>query len=675
MKSCKSLKRGPLQNNLLGGQRVAKRNSVIKPALARRQTKRVASRFSRLSKLKIPTLTFSYLSRRPKQPFCAIDPVFPESRRLRLNIAFIFVFIGAGIIVSRLYSLQATEQQKWLQYASNQYSSSIEIAGARGTIVDTVGRTLAASVESIAVGVHPKKSNEKLAKKLADILNEKESEITKKLKSRASFVWLARGVPLEKEAELRALETKGVSIFRDFRRYYPQGQLAGALLGRVSREGKGQSGIELMLNDALQAEERKLSVKRDARGRFTTVSEWKAPESNTSGHILNALLSLGSDNNAYAAEVDYREEGAAVQLTIDSMMQNILEEEFLRGHKESKAKTVYGLVMDAYSGEILALGQTPGFNPNTERVSPRDLRNIISQNNFEPGSTLKPLVAAAALDAGVVRANESMDCLKSGRYPVGPHIVRDAHPVGRVNFSEALVRSSNICMAKVGQRLGEKRLHKVLVDFGFGKKTGANLPGEASGILRDVSNWREIDVATHSFGQGIAVTAVQLVRAYSALANGGMLVLPKIVHTGNDGLSSQKRIISEQTAKEVSSILEEVTTSEHGTGKRAAIPGLRVAGKTGTAQKAKENGHGYDSKNVLSSFIGFVDGSDIGVNRTLTMLVVVDEPGVNPRWGGTVAAPIFRRSMKRMLSYLMANKPISDAELRTAALKKRNSLL
>ena len=310
--------------------------------------------------------------------------------------------------------------------------------------------------------------------------------------------------------------------------------------------------------------------------------------------------------------------------------------------------------MDADSGDILGMAQVPRFDPNKfENVSPEDLRNVLIQDSFEPGSTMKPLVAAAALESKVVSSTERMNC-ESGQYAFGKKVVRDVHPVGIVPFSEALVRSSNICMAKVGVRLGRDRLRKALSNFGFGATTEIELPGESKGILRPASEWKDIDVATHSYGQGVAVTALQIVQAYAALANGGYLVKPRIVKDEPHG--EAKPVVSSTVANKVAEILAGVTESGHGTGKQARISGLRVSGKTGTAQKASLKGRGYDTDRILASFIGFVDANAIGVDRRLVMLVAVDEPGVTPRWGGVLAAPVFKHSMERVLSHLLTNE-------------------
>lgn len=350
----------------------------------------------------------------------------------------------------------------------------------------------------------------------------------------------------------------------------------------------------------------------------------------------------------------FRDEGGALELSIDSVVQQILEEELDLGRETAHAKRTFGLVLDAQTGEILAMGQSlaseAGKSKDQRYSSSESLRNVVLQDAFEPGSTFKPVVAALALDRRVVQPNELINC-ENGNYRVGPNVVRDVHPVGIVPFTEVLVRSSNVGMTKVGSRLGQVLLHDLLAGFGFGQQSGVELAGEGRGILRPVSRWRPIDLATHSFGQGVSVTAIQLTRAYGALANGGMLIEPTILK--RTGPAKGVRVLREEVANTVAKALVGVVEGEHGTGKEAAISGLAVSGKTGTAQKARSTGRGYDPDKILASFIGFVDGAQLGVNKRLVMFVAVDEPGVKPRWGGVVAAPVFRRTMERVLAQFL----------------------
>lgn len=574
----------------------------------------------------------------------------------RMGMLSSVISCGALLVVGRLYSLQGAEFTKWQGIAEKQHKASVRVQGARGSVVDAMGRSLAVSVKAVSIGVHPGEITDlpRVVDSLARILGRDAKEIRAKVTEKKPFVWLARGLPVSLAAELKPLKLEGISMVQEFRRYYPQGGIAGPVLGRVSRDGDGLSGIERQFESELKAADLRLPMRRDARGKLLNVS----------GPSHDEDISLVRSSHELAPVV--REEGEVVAISLDAVVQGIVEEEFNRGEKESQARRVFGLVMDAETGEVLSLAQSSSFNPNRfDNVDPSELRSAVLQDNFEPGSTLKPIIAALALDAGKVSATENIDC-ENGRFQIGKHTIRDVHPSGVLSFGEVLVRSSNICMAKMGIRMGKNRLFSSLRDFGFGSTTEIQLQGEAKGILRDVSKWSEVDQATHSFGQGISVTALQMVQAYAALANGGLLVHPTLRKQLPGERREARRVLSASAANTVGDILTGVTEGEHGTGKNAAISGVKVHGKTGTAQKARENGRGYDPDKILASFVGFVNAEEIGLKRKLVMFVGVDEPGVTPRWGGAVAAPVFKRAMSRILTHLLTTGDQGDptAEVR-----------
>jgi cell division protein FtsI (penicillin-binding protein 3) len=401
----------------------------------------------------------------------------------------------------------------------------------------------------------------------------------------------------------------------------------------------------------------KFAAQRDAKGRLMNSAVWQNTEEQES------ILKKASYSESSHIQVgdELRKEGSNVSLTIDSVIQRVVEEEFDKAKETAQAKNVFGVMMDADSGEILGMGQTTRYNPNADsNISSEALRNVVLQNSFEPGSTFKPIVAAVALDKGLTSKDEIINC-ENGKYFIGKRMIKDAHPIPTVTFEQVLARSSNIGMAKLGFRLGKDNLYNSLFEFGFGQKTGLELAGESNGIMRNSKKWAQIDIATHSFGQGVSVTALQMVRAYGALANGGTLLTPVIFKSKIGNVPSQ-RIITEKSAKVIKDALYLVTEDEHGTGKNSRIAGVPVYGKTGTAQKAKENGRGYDPDKILASFIGFVDGRVIGVDRTLVFFVAVDEPGVKPRWGGTLAAPVFKAVVERTLSHLLSQRSLESKD-------------
>jgi cell division protein FtsI/penicillin-binding protein 2 len=530
------------------------------------------------------------------------------------------------LLIWRLFALQCGDYLVWKNLAEKQHETKSMLSGMRGAVEDIKGRPLVLSLQAFAVGVRPRliQSTQRsaLVNKLSTALSMKESEVQERLNSSKKFIWLKRGVSRENLELLPAIPAlEGVP---QIKRSYPLGALASVVTGVINREGTGISGVELAFNKLLQGRDLEESHRRDARGDelFENV-------------VMNDV-------------------GRNVQLSIDSFIQTILSEEFEVALQDSKAKRVFGAIMDADSGEILALSQSPQFDPENKYTT-EDLKNVVLQDTFEPGSTLKPIIAAIALKEKVTSINEIIEC---SPLTIGSNTITDSHAISDVSLREVLVRSSNTGIARVGLRLGGEKLKAELERFGFGAPSGIELKGEGRGILKQ--NWSKLDTATSSFGQGISVTALQMMRAFAVLANGGKLVRPMILKTNANNQNSEQ-LISPAVAATISEALLGVTEEEGGTGLRASIKGIPVSGKTGTAQKVLENGRGYDSENVLASFIGYIDSSKINLNRKLVMFVGVDEPGVKPRWGGVVAAPVFRKVMERVVSYLLTqpNEPLN----------------
>jgi cell division protein FtsI (penicillin-binding protein 3) len=538
--------------------------------------------------------------------------------------------------MSRVVQLQARDHLAWTKLAQKQNSTALEIQGARGTIYDRNGRPLAVSVEGVAVGFRPKAFDlDKLP-----LLEQALAIPRKEINLSAKFSWLGRGVPRGKVEMLEKL--RGIDLFPEFYRHYPQGELARGLIGQVSLEGRGTAGLELRFEEMLAAKKERIRLQRDARGRLLD-----APQESLEGLFIEEAQAV--------SQGAIRDEGGDLHLSIDSSLQGILEDELEKGRIAAKAKRVVGVVMRAETGELLALGQAiAGVSKKGKFLSPEELRNPIVQDIFEPGSTFKPLVVALAMDQRKTTENELINC-ENGNYPVGKYVIHDVHPVATVSTREVLVRSSNIGTAKIGARLGKDGLKAGIEKLGFGKATGVELPGEQRGLLQRGS-WGAIQIATTSFGQGISATPLQMVRAYAALANGGRLVRPTILKVASPDRLEAPQVFTRKTAETITDILTGVTESKEGTGRKAAIEGLRVSGKTGTAQKPKVNGKGYSTDKVFSSFIGYIDLSSLGSSEHLVMFVGVDEPGVHPRWGGTVAAPVFKSTMERILAHQMAGR-------------------
>lgn len=541
-----------------------------------------------------------------------------SKRKERIFLIGFFLVLWGGLLTWRLLSLQVFSFEEWESWALKQHGKEIQIASERGPIYDREGRLLAVSVPAGSVYVRPKEIIDKdlVINVLSDTLGIPPSEIQKKLNSSSPFVWIKRQIPREIADKTEHLE--GIGVMLESKRYYPYGHAAASLIGKVGIDGVGLSGIEALFEKKLHSDHAKVKVMRDAKGKIIqTRGEFQIPK------------------------------GSELSLSIDAELQLILEEELFAGQEKAKATSALGVLIDADTGEVLALGQSPSFNLN-DSLDPKALKNKLVETVIEPGSILKPIVAAAALDHYVVKPEEMIDC-EMGKYYFAGKTIKDVHGSGVISFSDVVVRSSNIGMTKVGVRLGKERLYHELKKFGLGENSGLNLPGESRGILRSPKSWAMIDIATHSFGQGVAITPLQMVRATAALANGG--ILPKLTLRG-DFIEDGQRIISERAASLTKKMMIGVVEEARGTGKAASIPGVVVGGKTGTAQKARKNGKGYEPGAYVASFAGFVEGSSIGVNRRLALVIMIDEPKGGVIYGGALAAPVFKKVMVRSLNYL-----------------------
>jgi cell division protein FtsI (penicillin-binding protein 3) len=405
------------------------------------------------------------------------------------------------------------------------------------------------------------------------------------------------------------------------RRFYPHGSLAAPVLGFVNVDSVGQEGLERAFDDRIRGERLELVEERDARGRaFTVEGTRRLPRA-----------------------------GSTVELTLDAGIQVVAERELAAGVKAAGAVGGVAIVMDPDTGGILAMASVPTFDPNAD-VTARSAawrkrtRNLAVSSVYEPGSTMKAIFAAAALEERVTAPDRQYFC-ENGTFRFANRRIRDAHPHGLLTFAEVIQYSSNICTSKVAIQLGAPRWYRHLRSFGFGERTGIDVPAEGSGILRPVESWALIDLATHSFGQGIAVTPIQMVTAMGAIANGGTLMQPHVVRrvVGSNGklLYARKpvavrRVVSEGVARTTAELLRRVVEEKGGTGSRAKVDDFHTAGKTGTSQKAREGARGYSQKRI-GSFVGFVP---VEAPR-IVALVLIDEP-TTTSYGGVVAAPVFR---------------------------------
>jgi len=548
--------------------------------------------------------------------------------RIRL-IGGVFAFFFA-ITSARAFYLQVINKEKLVKLAEKQYQKIVPLTPVRGVIYDRNNAPLAVSIEMDSCYAEPRniENIRETAESLSHLLGMPRSVLEKKLNGSRNFAWLLRRMPPDQARKIRELELDGIGFVKETKRFYPNGEVAGHVIGFTGLDPDGLEGIELKYNSTILGSIGYLVTERDA---------------------------LGRDINRKETVVTKASKGHNVTLTLDKNIQYITEKELAKAVNESGAKGGMALVMEPQSGRVLAMANYPGFNPNSiSQYSVSLLKNKTIVDSFEPGSTFKVFLIAAALEDKIVTPNEAFNC-ENGSFSIGGRTIHDTHKYGRLTVSEILKYSSNIGAAKIGSRLGQERLYSHLKDFGFGARSGIDLPGEAYGFLRDGSQWFGVDLATISFGQGVSATALQLATAVSAIANGGLLMKPFVVEKISDENGAEleqtspqvlRRVISPETAGKIARMMEGVA-AEGGTGMNAAVEGYRVAGKTGTAQKVDPLTRGYSVDKRIASFVGFIPAD----NPRLTILVVVDEPKTSP-YGGVVAAPAFGAIALQTLCYL-----------------------
>jgi cell division protein FtsI (penicillin-binding protein 3) len=519
-------------------------------------------------------------------------------------------------------------QGAWLsERAASEYERALVVQGKRGAITDRNGNPLAVSIDSPSIAAYPRQlaDRQAAASQLAKILNQPRGAIFERLDPKRSFVWLKRqAIPRQAEA-VQALGLKGVDFITEHSRYYPSKTLAAQLVGFSGIDGHGLEGLEFYFDGYLKGGEQKITVLTDALGR------------RFQGGMT---ASLTGGNN--------------VALTIDRTIQHIAQKALETTVTEYAALSGIAIVMVPATGEVLALAQYPFFNPNSYGEFGRDLwRNRAITDPFEPGSTMKIFSVAAAIDSGACSPSTIFYC-ENGEYRIGRNIVHDTKSHGWLSLQQIVKYSSNIGTVKMAEQLGTGQLYNYLQAFGFGRRSGISCPGETAGSLSNFKTWSAIDAGAISFGQGVSVSAIQLITAASAIANDGVLMKPLLVkeitdRNGNvvERFSPEpvRRVVASHTAATVRRILKTVIT-EGGTGVNAALAGYSVAGKTGTGQKIDETGT-YAKGRYLSSFVGFAPAD----HPELAILVIIDEPK-QQSYGGIVAAPAFRRIALETLNYL-----------------------
>ncbi|UCD32957.1 MAG: penicillin-binding protein 2 [Desulfobacterales bacterium] len=553
------------------------------------------------------------------------DKKYIRFRMILVGIVFscFFATIGAKAVYLQVYC------GAWLsQKAANQYESIVKSSGKRGKIYDKNLREMAVSIDVTSIAAHPVQVDNKktTARLLSKVLKIDKNVLVRKLTSGKKFVWIKRQVtPREGEA-VRNLGITGIDFIPEHNRFYPSKISAAQVLGFTDIDDQGIEGLEFYYDSYLRGKTSKFMILKDALGRGFDAEK-------------TTFLNYSGNN---------------LVLTIDRTIQYITEKALSDAVAAFSARSGMAIVMVPKTGAILALAHVPFFNPNTVSNFNQELwRNRIITDPFEPGSTMKVFSAAAAIESGSSTPNSIFYC-ENGAYKIGRNVVHDTHKHGWLSLQQIIKHSSNIGAIKFIETTGAKQLYKTLRDFGFGTKTGVDCPGESAGSLAPYQRWTKIDTGAISFGQGISVSALQLITATCAIANDGILMRPYIVQgiTDQNGRliksfrpKKNRRAVSSKTALTVRRLMRTVVT-EGGTGVNAAIEGYSVCGKTGTAQKINQKGE-YTKDKYISSFVGFLPAE----SPKVAILVVVDEPQKN-HYGGVVAAPAFKNIAEKIIDYM-----------------------
>lgn len=590
-------------------------------------------------------------------------------RRMFMVLCILFVLFF--LLTVRLTYLMVFQSEKYKSIANEQWTSQVKIDAKRGKILDRNGNELALSANVYRVDLDmntlrttmskKKLTQDQVAEKLSKALDmdvkDVNTVLNKKLKSGLPLATaiLARRIEKENADKVRALNLLGVNISEDTKRYYPNGNFLSQVIGHTNSDGVGLTGVELKYDSYLKGKAGELVSETDQKSQYLpyTISKYTKPEN-----------------------------GKDVVLTIDEMIQHFAEKAALDAMKVNKAKAVSIIVMDPNTGEILAMANTPGYdlnNPWKDGASYDELqaswRNRAVSDTFEPGSIFKVITASAALSEKVVNEKSSFNC--TGSLKVGGRTIRcwktSGH--GQQNFIDILKNSCNVGFMKVGALLGKERLNKYIYNFGLGKKTGVDLPGEASGIVKSTKTITESDLATISFGQTDTVSCIQYLTAFNAVANGGTLITPHVMkkivgYDDNDNENykleysnyNKRKILDSEIAKTLRGYLEQVVSK--GGGAKAYIDGYHIAGKTGTAQKISGKGTYADGK-YIASFVGMAPAD----NPKVTVMISIDEPDPSNYYAGQIAAPVAKQIFYDIFNYYSIKSDASPEDTKNSLLK------
>ena len=557
--------------------------------------------------------------------------------KFRIGIIFIMFLVLFIALISRAFQLQVLSGKKLKTLAQRQHTTVLQLPPERGVIYDRNGEKLAVSIMANSVCADPSKIADpvRASGQVAGILNLDSQAVFKKISTPKNFCWLARKISPEQAAFVENANIEGIFLVKEPKRFYPNGELAAHLLGFVGMDARGLEGLESKYDESLKGKPEKLAWARDAKGKKLFL---RVEKSETK-----------------------KDESVNLVLTIDSRIQYLVETSLKEAVLDKGAKGGLAIVMDPKTGEILALANQLGFNPNNvDGLKPERWRNHAIADYYDPGSTFKPFLVAGAMEEKIVRETDKFFC-ENGNYKIANRVIHEANKKrhGTLMVKEILKYSSNIGSAKIAQKMGKEKFYDYIQKFGFGEKTGIDLPGESSGSVRPVKNWVPVDTAMIAFGQGVSVTAIQLITAVSAIANNGVLMKPYIVRgiADNDNHLVKlytptvvRKVISPDVAKRLTAMLTEVVGADDGTGKNAKIVNVAVAGKTGTSQKFDSTRGVYSSEKVRTSFMGFFPAD----NPQVAILVILDEPQ-RDKWGGVASAPVFKKIGEQILNCFKTN--------------------
>lgn len=553
----------------------------------------------------------------------AVQAQYPIRRWLVLSV----FLCGMAVLGSRAVYLQLLNNEFLKEHGDARSIRVVDVPSHRGVIVDRNGEQLAMSTPVDSIWANPRKVFEDVERfpELAKAMGLSVKELHETLRDRMNrnFIYLERHANPDMVAEVKALGIRGVSTQREYKRYYPAAEVASHVIGFTNIDDQGQEGLELAYDDWLSGKTGKKRVLKDRLNR-----------------VIQNIESIEAS-----------EPGKALKLSIDRRVQYLAYRELAAAVKYHRAKSGSLVMLDIRTGEVMAMVGQPSYNPNNRAtLKSHYYRNRAVTDVFEPGSTMKPFTVAAGLESGAYKPHTAINTTP-GYYKVGNHTIRDIRNYGNIDVSTVITKSSNVGASKIALSLEPEQFWDTLSRFGFGQLTGSAFPGESAGTLNPSNSWSDVEMATMAFGYGLSVTPLQLAHAYTVLANGGVLLPISFLKVDENADVSGKRVLPENIARQVRKMLETVVSSE-GTGKRAAIRGYRVIGKTGTVYKYIRGG--YSDDRYLSVFAGIAPASQ----PRFAMVVLIDEPRGEDHYGGVVAAPVFSRVMEG--AFRILNIPPDD---------------